>query len=105
MGPSEANVHCRTGDPTGKVLQTPWSFSPLTVFKSHPRSESSPGPGSAQSTCGEDNKLPRQTNTKFFLKSSQLAKGDCETWPHFPAPSSDQAWDGEPEMGRGSLCL
>lgn len=65
MGPSEASVHCGTGDQTGKGLQNQWSFAPVTLFKSHPRSESSPDPGSAHSTCGEDNKLPKQTNTNF----------------------------------------
>lgn len=65
MGPSEASVHCSTGEQTGKVLKTQWCSAPLTVFKSHPRSESSPDPGSAHSTCGEDNKLPKQTNTNF----------------------------------------
>lgn len=67
MGPSEASVHCSTGEQTGKVLQTQWCSAPLTVFKSHPRSESSPDPGSAHSTCGEENKLPKQTNTNFEL--------------------------------------
>lgn len=65
MGPSEANVHWSTGDQTGKVLQTQWGFAPFTVFQSHPRFESSPDPGSAHGTCGEDKKLPKQTNTNL----------------------------------------
>lgn len=32
-----------------------------------------------------------QSKPKTILKSLQLAKGDCENWPHFPTPSPDQA--------------
>lgn len=76
MGPSEASVHCGTGDQTGKGLQNQWSFAPVTLFKSHPRSESSPDPGSAHSTCGKT--TSSQSKPTPILESSQFSKGDCE---------------------------
>lgn len=69
MCPSEDSVHYRTGDKTQKVLQTQRCFTPLTVFKSQPRSEFSPDPGSAHDTSGEDKfpKLPKQTNNNYEI--------------------------------------